>query len=439
MQTKVRLKDKKFSKTADIMLNLLIITAGASIQTQLFSFRYIFMISAVIFIVFTVIMLISGSELTEVLRKKTALSAFAAFLFINVLVKQIISLNESGFSLSLLSGYGNIIYITFGICLMSAYPDSKKIIFFVSYVISFTAIFMFTGLNTLYDKSHVCRTVGAFNNPNTFALYAAVSFFASLILLKSIKKPYRFVFIFTAAAGAAGMINSSCRAIVIGAVVSAAAAGVLYVFKKWRKIPKISKESVIILSAVLILTAVLVQVYFPLRENAVIDYYKKRTSTSAGSEEPEIISGIDRVLSSDGLALNASYKGNLRFAIWKGYTEKINDFFWFGCASASKETLYINSIKTEYAPHNMLVYVFYKFGAAGFALFCLILVNVCVVIFKTKNINRNFILILICLGTLIFYGLLHDAVNKSIFWVVLPSFLFYQDSENSQHTAELSV
>ena len=432
MQTKVRFYDEKFPKSVNFILNILIILTGVTIQTQAFSFRYIFLISAAVFVLITIVMLILSSQMSAVISKEKILSAFMIYIFIVVTVKQIMALTENGISLSLVSGYGNVIYISFALFLMSVYSDSRKKMFFCSYITSFTGIFVFTGFNTLYDFGNVCRTISVFSNPNILAVYASVSLFASLIMIKVIKKPYRFIFVFTAAAAAAAVVNSSCRAIIFGLLISAGAAAVLFVLKE-KRAPKISKESVIVWACVLILSMVLIQVYFPVPENAVIDYVNEGPYIVSDDDDVKTISGADRILNNDQIRDPASYKENLRFVIWKGYAEKINDYFWFGTSSAGKERLYIDALDVEYAPHNILVYTFYEYGIFGFILFCLLLIRVCCMIIRMKSLSRTWILTLICLGTLVLFGLLHDAVNKSMFWIVVTAFLFVREPKNSHN------
>ena len=421
MDSAVYAIDTEINKKTNAVLNILIVAAGITIQTQVLFFKYFFLAAAVMLVCLSAFILFRQKCVLPFIRKNLLFLIFVTYVVVLVTVKKILSFGNPA-SPSVLSGYGEIVSFMFGVLLTSVYSRKKVIIFFASYTVSFAVLFLFTGFDTLYDFGNICRTVGAFLNPNVLAQYATASMFFSLILFNYGKSSLRSVFLVTASVSCAAAVNSASRSIFLGIIFAAAAALIVflvYLLLKKNNFPRISAKGAASAALFLLLSVLFVFVYIPKPENAVIDYMSGQEG-----EDKEADTNIFRGIFSEDED-QKPVQNDRRWGIWKGYLGRIEEYFLFGNEDSGTEVLYLENMGREFAPHNMLISCLFRYGIFGLILFTAVLLKIACTVLKLGRADLLNMLLFMCYCGMLLYGLLHEITKISVFWPAALCFLNY--------------
>lgn len=407
----------------------LVIVAGITANLPLPYCKYTFLAVIMILLAYTAFMMIKQKKILPFLKQNKTLFLFGIYISIVVTIKHIVAFFDAESQLSLITGYGEVLYALFGIIFFYMFLKESIFWFSAAYVLTFSITFLFTGRNTLYDYGNVCRTVGAFENPNVLALYGCMALFLSLLLASNSKR--KGIYIIPLAISAAAIINTTSRAMYLALVASC----VFFLFlviilnrSALRDCAKFIKHNIILIVLFLLATVLFSYVYSPKIENATVDGTKgglekvlneKETEEEMGQEDKVIEENVyKRLVSDDNSTEGSTVKNNTRFVIWKEYMSHLDEYIWGGNREGN-DAMYFPDYGRNYMPHNMFISIFYKYGIVGIVLFVIILVKMLWTVLKERcaYLQRNLLFVGIC--TFIAYGMFHDLTNTGIFWVLI--------------------
>lgn len=406
-------------------LNIIAICSGITVNIPLPTFKYLFLITAFIAISYS-IAFIFCNKTGYINRGNFLYLSIGIYLFLLITGKRILSLAFVTENISIITGFGEVIYVLFGFFFFSMCELKKIKLFMIAYAATFTGYFLLFGQNTLYDIGNVCRTVGAYGNPNTLALYGGVSLCFSLYLLNMADKR-KYIYALMAGISLAGVINSASRSMYLGILISLFCVGTYFILFQKRRHSFLLNRRSLLLAAFFLITAIAISfAYYPRSENAVINYVDKGNADKGNAEKArqkssareEAVTVIDRMVGKKEETETSSFEGNKRFEIWNEYFNKTDDYLLLG-ADIDSGSLYFSESWRTYDPHNSFIYFLYKYGILGLALFILLLIQVFTLTLSKGRLLKQQYILLFGLCIVLFHGMFHDAVKTGIFWCVL--------------------
>lgn len=421
---------KRMGTIGNVLLGIFIMCTGITANIPLPYFKYLFLVLSILLIVCAGIFLLIKKELLMFVKTNKIFVLFGLYLFFLVTIKHIIIYFDSETSLSLVTGYGEVVYVLFGLLFFYVFSKEKITLFLVSYVLTFTTAFILFGKNTLYDYGGVCRTIGAYENPNTLALYACVALYMSFILLNN-KNKLRCLYVVTAGIAFACILITTSRAMYLAIAGSCVVFIFLILFAKRKS--KIIWKNKVIYAILFVMTAIcVVLLYYPKVENAIVDGTKGELAEILAQKEENNIEGstssgtdtqigteiFNRVLSDENLSEGASKKNNTRFGIWKEYLRHIDEYILWGNYEGN-DSMFFPEYNRNYVPHNIFISVLYKYGIMGLLLFAFILLKPVYTILKERKIQINQYILFTCMCAFVIYGMLHEATSTGIFWSII--------------------
>ena len=428
---------QKVSAIGDIILNILAIGAGVVANMALPYFKYPFLILAVLLIMYTGVVLLKQKSIGSFFKNNRSFVLFGVYICLIVTVKHIVVYFAQNSEFSLITGYGEVICVLFGVMFFYVASPKMIVLFSISYVVTFTSAFIVFGKNTLYDYGGVCRTIGAYGNPNVLALYACVSLCFSLMLIVYFKKRVRILFCMTAGIAFACILNTTSRAMYLALAVSS----ILFLFLAFvvnRETIHISscfkRKNILMVVLFTFTAACFVLLYYPKIENFTVDGTKGEVEKllaemDTNGEEPTQSETYRRVLSDENLSEGASIKNNTRFGIWKEYFSHFDEYFLWGNYEG-KEAMYFPDYGRDYVPHNAIISVLYKYGILGVILFAMLLFKPVLLIIKERKMNIIQYCLFAGVGALLVFALLHEVTSTVIFWSVVGMLYNYKKLDN---------
>lgn len=442
MNLKCFLVNKKtYINVIYMFISIIVVVAGVTANIPIPYFKYPYLFLVMLLIILAIIYLFINKKIPTFIKENWLFLSFGIYLCCIVTSKHILMFLEKNSEMSLLTGYGEVLYILFGLFFFNVYSEKKILLFMKSYVYTFVVAFLIYGKNTLYDYGNICRTIGVYENPNTLALYACVALYFSLFLYRYAKKKLKAIYFVTASVSVASIINTTSRAMYL----AVAASSVFFLFtlfiKKYKR--KYEWKNVIIKDSlslcVFVLTvAFFVILYYPKAENATVDATKdeieqvlesqmnRESQTNNKGENHKNI--YNRIFGKEQSTVGASVKNNTRFDIWKEYLKNIKEYFLWGNREGN-DALFFEDYDRMYVPHNIFLSVFYKYGFIGLILFCFVLLIPAVTVLKERQINMGQCILFMGMCALLIYGLLHEATNTGIFWSMIGLLNNYQKLE----------
>ena len=410
------------------ILDILIVLAGISATGTIYISKYVYIICITILCTCEIFHLVKTHALQKTIKNYIFFITLGLYSISLVLGKQILNLYENGITSSLVSDFGNCIYIIGAALLFGFYSKRKTNLFINSYILGFVGSFIMTGQDTLYDVGNVCRTLGAYDNPNHLAMHASAAFFFSLLFcIKRVGPSINLFYSAAAAISLAAIINSGGRAMILGLlVVFLCALFLLGLYMLCGKIHikrnEVNRNIVIYLWFTVILVAT-ISLYLPKVQNARINLasnatVKKNTNQDSNkNDERSVIKILDR-MEDKKLTSAASFTENRRFDIWSGYIKHMNEYILFG-SDINKDGLYFTEYGRVYASHNMIFYILFKYGIVGFLLFIMLLTHIFLQFIHKRRKTIELYIYYGCLLSLCIFGMLHESTKFPVFWCVI--------------------
>lgn len=401
-------------------LNIIAICSGITVNTPLPTFKYLFLITAFITIVYS--MTFKFCNKTGYIDKGILPFLLTGiYLILLISGKRFLSFFYLTENISIITGFGEAIYVLFGFIFFSMCELKKIKLFMLAYVATFTGCFLLFGQITLYDLGNVCRTIGAYGNPNTLALYGGVSLCFSLYLLNMTERK-KYFFVLMAGISLAGVINSASRSMYLGILMSLFCVGIFFMLFQKKKGSFLLSRRSLSLMAFFVLTSMFISfAYYPRSENAVINYADTKKTDEVrqkSSNRDGAVSVIDRMVGKKEETQTSSFEGNKRFKIWGEYFNKIDDYLMLG-ADIDSGSLYFSESWRTYDPHNSFIYFLYKYGIPGLALFILLLIQAFTLTLSKGRLSKQQYILLFGFCAVLFHGMFHDAVKTGVFWCVM--------------------
>lgn len=419
------MQGKRWSRNY-ILLNILIIIAGISLNMPLPGFKYIFLLSAILLSGIGSIHILKEKVLFLFIKNNWSYILFCTLSFLIIAIKRIIMLGN-GQDISIITGFGEVVLAAFGLIFACGFSYNQKKVLMEAYVLTFATAFILWGKNTLYDYGNVCRTIGAYTNPNILALYASVAFFMSLLLVYNTKTVQKYIFVITSSISLACIIHTSSRAMYLALlIVCAIYLGTrLFAFLKNKgncHIKVVSKSQVLNLILFVSMLLICLWIYYPKLENVVIDATEGEVEKVLEEENSQMANrtgvAFDRILNEGGLSDRATIADNSRFDIWKEYFLHIKEYFWFGNQTGS-EVLYLEAYGRDFVAHNMLISTFYKYGIFVLFIFGIVLLRPFCYFITSKKVKKNLGILILALCAIGGYGMLHETTTTGVFWMIV--------------------
>lgn len=272
----------------------LVVVAGITANLPLPYCKYSFLAVIMILLAYTAFIMIKQKKVMSFLKQNKFLFLFGIYIAVVVTIKHIVAYFDAESHLSLITGYGEVLYALFGIIFFYMFLKESMLWFSAAYVLTFSITFLFTGRNTLYDYGNVCRTVGAYENPNVLALYGCMALFLSLFLANYSKR--KGIYVIPLAISSAAIINSTSRAMYLALIASCVFFFFLVIIlnrQGLRSCVEFVKHNIILIVLFLLATVLFSYVYSPKIENATVDGTKggleQVLNEKEGGEEDQVI------------------------------------------------------------------------------------------------------------------------------------------------------
>ena len=398
-----------------------------------------------ILIVYSGINLFIQKEFVSFLKQNKPLILFGVYIALLVTIKHIIIYFDNTRSISLFTGFGEVVYVLFGLMFFYVFSKEKIVLFSMAYVLTFTFAFIIFGRNTLYDYGNVCRTIGAYENPNVLALYACTALYMSLLLINMKKNKSKYLYIVSAGIAFACVMITTSRAMYLGILGSCLIFLFVILIAKDRKKYKWSdvfKNKITYIVLFTITTICTIVLYYPKIENATVDGTKgelanilaerevsEKDTGQTDIEQNDVnqteIGILNRVLSDANLSEGSTFKSNTRFKIWIEYLSHLNEYVLWGNYEGN-DVMFFPEYERNYVPHNIFISILYKYGLIAFFIFIFILLKPVYIVLKERKIQINQDLLFMCMCSFAIFGMLHEATSTGIFWSIIGMLYNYQ-------------
>ncbi len=434
----------------------------------------ILLVTAIVYILAAIVWLYKENRLREIIVKGKMYFILVMLIFSVSTVKYMVEL-FSAKDTTFFTVYQMVVYAAVGFFIFAkAYINNKVIDKLLTvYTYTTTALIIIFQNKYLYDLGQY-RLEGIYGNPNILALYAVI---AVMLLICMISRKSGVLIVNEVCIGIciASCLLSQSRGGMLGLAAGLAVTAVfsLIGYRKkinWKMIVTVLKKTVFIV-IVIIVSLLAINPSDSDEKNARVGALIEKVETQPdesdlGSNNTEIKdpaepndkmsaengdkeASMDKAEPSENRkndrfsidsTENSSIKNNLRFTIWKGYAEKLPNYFWFGTDYSLNDRPVIGGRARD--AHNTLIYFLFRFGIfvtlSVVALWVYIIVGL---LKRNKKINSTSIMAIVgLLMSLFAISFVNDLVDTPLYYFVIAvSYAFVYVKNNREKTETVHV